>query len=202
MVVDPLSLTALTASALTQGITFLYAQATEILRRRAERKAAEAKGETRAVEPIPVPDAAEHLEGTLEPLRVRTEAEDELADDVATLRRKLSDYVDGLATVDPSDRQLLIETAALREALEEIVGQRITFRGETREPSGTPVVRGSADIGAIRGATLTVVETGDVASGRIEGDLKAKVIEGGADVVVVKSRNVGAAPSDKQTDET
>lgn len=198
MVVDPLSLTALTATALTGGITFLYGQATEILRRRHERKQARARGEQPAIEPIPVGDSGA-LEGTLAPLRVDPEAEDQLADVVAKLRRELSDYGEGLAEVDPSDRRVLSQVAALREALESIVGQRITFRDEQREPSGTPVVHGSADVGAIR-AALTVVETEDVLGGRVEGTLRADVIEGDADVKVVKTRNVGSPATPRTTE--
>lgn len=190
MVIDPLSLTALSAAALTSGITFLYGQATELLRRRRDRKDAEAKGDQPASEPIPVrhPEA---LDGTLAPLTVDTNEEDKLADDVATLRRELSDYVEGLETIDPDDRQLVVRAAALREALESIFGQRITFKGERRDPTGTPVVQGSADVGAIR-AALTVVKVGNVTSGRVDGKLRANVIEGDAEVKVVETGDIGS----------
>jgi hypothetical protein len=178
---EPVTLAALTAAALTEGVKFLYGQAGEILRRRRERKdAAEAE---RAAVAVPTPEV---VEGTLEPITVDVDAADKLADELRSLRATLADYVEGIEPVETSDERLVSTTAALRDAIESIIGQRITFKGEAREPTGTPVVTGTltakeihgrasgiamdrADPGHYHGRldTDTVGETGDAAGVRI-----------------------------------
>ena len=53
------------------------------------------------------------------------------------------------------------------------------------------MVQGSADVGAIR-AALTVVKVGNVTSGRVDGKLRANVIEGDAEVKVVETGDIGS----------
>ena len=50
--------------------------------------------------------------------------------------RRLQPYVHGLEKIDLADNNMVAEADALRQALEIVFGQRITFRGELRQPSG------------------------------------------------------------------
>ena len=76
---DPLTLSALTASALTEGIKFLYGQAAELLKRKRERSTADSGDVTRQ------PDAP-LLEGGLQQLH-RSGILQQLEPDLRELRR-------------------------------------------------------------------------------------------------------------------
>ena len=127
---DPITLSGLGAVALTEGIRFLYGQAVEVLKQRRERKAGDA--------PVVI-RSPEVLAGELEPVTLDVEAVDRLEDDVKALAGRLGNYANGLDEVDPEDPDILRATDALRQALEVIYGQRITFRGEEHPSSGTAV---------------------------------------------------------------
>ena len=152
---DPLSAVALTGVALAEGIKFLYNQADGILKRRAERKEAERVGTAPPTEPILV-ETPEIVAGQLAPISVDASAADALADELKELRRKLEDYAQGYETPSNGDPEVLRTTLALRDAIEDIVGQRITFKGEDRESSGTPVVTGKISAKEIRGRATAV----------------------------------------------
>lgn len=164
---DPFSLGALGALAATEGIKFLYSQAAEVLKRWRDRKAGK---EAEAQAPIPI-TSPEVLKGTLEPPRVDFDAVDRLHDDIKRLAGVLGNYANGLEEPNPDDRDLAEAADALRRALEVIYGQRITFKGENREPSG-PMVIGRADVTKVIG-DVAGVRAHLVRSGRVEGELKA-----------------------------
>lgn len=157
---DPLSLGVLGAVVAAEGVKFLYGQATEVLKRRRERGAG---SEPEA--PVAVPADAP-LQGTLEPLRIDFDALEGMHDEIKTMRSVLADYADGLADPDPGDRELAAAADGLRRALEVVYGQRITFRGEDRGPSG-PVVIGRAEADTVAG-DLAGVRARLVSSGRVE----------------------------------
>jgi hypothetical protein len=123
--VEPFSLTAVGVLALTEGVKFLYAQAGELLKYRRDRKQA----------PELRPPAGA-LAGSVEPVPPDDERLERLETEVREGRKALSDYVDGVDPIDPADPELGRRVDDLRRALEAIYGQRITFKGETREPSG------------------------------------------------------------------
>lgn len=176
---EPFSVAALGALAVTEGIKFLYGQAAEVLKRWRARKAGR---EEDAQAPIPVLDE-DLLEGKLTPPKVDFDALERLHEDVKSLARVLSNYASELDEPDPSDEELATTADSLRRALEVVYGQRITFKGEQREPSG-PVVIGRADVDKVVG-DVAGVRAGLVKSGRVEGTLKAKEVTGkGAGVEV------------------
>jgi hypothetical protein len=187
--VDPLSLGAIAGVAITEGIKFLYNQAGAVLTRRAERKRAKKAGTAPPEEPIPV-DTPNVVEGSLRPLTVDEQAADEHAEQLKVLRNALEDYALGWS--DPSDGgpEMIRQTLALRDAIEDIVGQRITFRGEDRPPSGTPVVTGRLKADEIRGRAAGV-DVGDMQAGEVHGELEAKHIGEGADAAGARIRNIG-----------
>ncbi len=142
--VDPLSMTALSAAVLTQGIGFLYGQVTELLRRRRERK------EAAAASPIEVPPAAGSeglLAGELAAGPVDEQALEKHADQLAKLRGLLLPYGERDLPIDPANAQLVEQASALRALLEEVYGQHITFRGEQRPDAGTALGSRTGDVG-------------------------------------------------------
>jgi hypothetical protein len=174
--VDPLSLGALGAVALTADVKFLYGQATELLKRRRKRRDAARKDEAAA---DALPAAAEGLlDG---PLRVPGDVavSDADADKLIKLRSQLTAYADDLEPIQSDDAKLLKVADALRGLLEGVYGQRITFAGEPgRPPTGTPldpvesasvrqqagVVIASGDRSAAVGINPGVIATGDNSS--------------------------------------
>lgn len=172
--VDPFSVGALGAVAATEGIKFLYTQATEVIKRWRDRKAGK---EVEAQSPIPV-DRPDLLEGELAPPKVNFEAAERLQDDIKQLASVLGSYANGLEEPDPDDRELAAAADGLRRALEAVYGQRITFKGEAREPSG-PVVTGRAEVETVAG-DVAGVRARLIRNGRIVGEARAtEVKEGG-----------------------
>jgi hypothetical protein len=170
---DPLTWGVLGALVATEGIKFLYGQATEVLKRWRDRKAGR---EAEAQTPIPVP-AHPPLEGTIEPPTVDFDAVERLHDDIKALRSALGDYADGLADPEPGDQDLAAAADGLRRALEVVYGQRMTFRGEDRAPSG-PTVIGRAEADIVAGE-VTGIRARLVRSGRVEATAVAKEVRPG-----------------------
>ena len=162
---DPVSLSALGAVALTEGIKFLYEQAGEVLKRWRERKDA-AKDTTKdppKAEPVAV-TLPPVFEGQLVNAQIHYDAVEKLEKQLREVRKDLLEYADGTDEVDTTDKALLQQIDAFRQLMEVVYQQRITFKGEQRPPSG-PLVEGH----------ITVQ---DVEGGRVGGVL-AKSIRGG-----------------------
>jgi len=167
-VVDPLSAAALGAAVLTQGIRFLYEQAEELLRRRRDRKQA-----TAAAGPVEIPPAEEAgqvLAGQLTTSPVDEQALDQHADQLAKLWGLLAPYATGLKPVDPADRQLVEQVEAARRLLEQIYRQHITFTGEQRPATGTPLdVQRVGDAGRYAARVIASGERSVATGGNIVG---------------------------------
>lgn len=123
------------ALVLGEGVKFLYEQATELLRRRRDRKDHPAEGRSDAPPPVTVPENL--LQGQLSLSNVDDGALERYEVQLAELRRALSDYADDIRPIVHSDVQLLTAAEAIRGLLEIIYGRRITFAGEQREISGS-----------------------------------------------------------------
>ena len=179
---DPLTLSALTASALTEGIKFLYGQAAELLKRKRERSAADS-GEAMPQTDIP-------LLGVLKPLRPDPVILQQLEPDLRELRRLIADYADEIEPADPNDRALVERVDALRRVLEVIYGQRITFRGEDRAPSG-PLVEGIIDVGTVTGYAAAVRVKAATGVASIRGKVIAEEIGASGQIIGVDIDSVG-----------
>jgi transcriptional regulator with XRE-family HTH domain len=191
---EPFTLGALGAVALTEGVKFLYGQAGEILKRRRERKKAAEEGRDEGEpEPLPIEDPG-ILEGELEPAVIDFEAVDRLEEDLKVFSQQLGNYASGIEEVDPSDEELLHAADALRRALEAIYQQRITFQGEERPPSG-PLVEGRVDVEEVAGYTAGV-RAEAIESGRVTGELKAKRVEPGGEAIGVDAKRIGGRGRD------
>jgi hypothetical protein len=98
----------------------------------------------------------------------------------------LSPYAQGLAELDPADRELAEQAGYLRALIEAAYGQRFTFRGERRDPTGTRVTVTQVlhDVGGtVVGADADVAAGGDVAVHQ-----EATTIQPGGSVTGFKGR--------------
>ncbi|CAM5668241.1 hypothetical protein SAVIM338S_06957 [Streptomyces avidinii] len=177
---DELPLAALTATALTEGVRFLYEQAGALLARRRERAAEEDSPTPPVVaEPQELPAAdpvlVERFEGELR-----------------ALRADLHEYACGVDPVTTADRDLLGRVDALRRVLEAIHGTPLLFAGEpdgTGEqgqpdgPGAPAVVRGRVDTEEVAGYVAAV--RARRATGTIEGHVRVKRVEQGGEVIGV-----------------
>jgi hypothetical protein len=183
--VDPISVGAIGAVALTEGVKFLYAQAGEVLSRWRERRAGS-----------PAPGAAlrppaELIEGEVEPAEPDLDRVGAVEQELRDIRRSLAVYADDSdpEPVDPADKPLLEQVDALRRLLEAVYGQRITFKGEAREPSG-PLVEGEIDVEQVAG-DAAAVRARVIESGEVKGIAKAKRVERGGRVSGVDADRIG-----------
>ena len=164
---DPLSAAALGAVVLTKGIGFLYDQMGDLLRRRRDRR------QSAAAEPIEVPsakDTEQALAGQLTAGPVDEQALDQHADQLAKLWGLLAPYASGLTAVDPADQQLIEQVEAARRLLELIYRQHITFAGEQRPATGTPLdVQRYGDVGQYATQVIASGQKAVAAGGNISG---------------------------------
>ncbi len=135
--VDPLSLSVLGGVALNEGIKFLYGQTTELLKRRRDQEQATATGAASSTE-VAV-QRPEVLDQPLSRVEVDFGVVASHDQQLREMRGGLADYAEGLADVDPTDVRLLKQVASLRALLELAYGQHLTFQGETRPATGTPL---------------------------------------------------------------
>ncbi|MFI9007540.1 hypothetical protein ACIGNX_09955 [Actinosynnema sp. NPDC053489] len=179
---DPLTLSVLGAAALTEGVKFLYGQATELLKRRRERR-----DEAIEVSPGAVPE----LEGGLRlPLRADDAVLERVEPDLRELRRRLQDYADGVEAVASGDRELLESADAVRRLLEAVYGQRITFRGERRETSG-PVVEGEIDVESVAGYAAAVRARAVTGGATVRAAVRVTEVGENAEVIGVDVDRIG-----------
>jgi hypothetical protein len=172
---EPLTLAALGGLALSEGIKFLYKQAGEALKQwRAHREQNKAAGAPQSPSVV-APEAAVVLDGKFQPVRMDTSALERFEAPIRDLRGQLSGYADETDPVVEGDGPLLERADALRQMLEAVYGQRITFKGEDRAPSGT-AVSGEIDVDQLEGYAAAV---------------RAKRIEGGTTTGVANARVVG-----------
>lgn len=176
---DPLTLAAVGAVALTEGIKFLYGQAGEALKRWRERKAAGATPEV--AEPVQIALPAAAFEGRLTEPRLHLEMVERLERDLRDLRAAVADYAQGIDEVDPADRALLEQVDGLRRAMEAVYGQRLTFKGEQRPPSEAGVV-GEAKVEEVLGY-VAGLRAKRIIGGSVTGRVEAGTVGPGGEAV-------------------
>lgn len=151
---DPLTLTVLGTIAATEGIKFLYGQASEVLRAWRERRQQGADLEVPFLE-TEVLDGSPA--GSVVNIDVVTAQRERLISSISALHP----YAAGLEDIDTDDENLARAAGDLRALLEAAYGQRLTFVGEERERTGARVdvrqVLGSVSGRAV-GAEADVVD--------------------------------------------
>jgi exonuclease VII small subunit len=184
---DPITLSGIGAVALTEGIKFFYSQAGEVLKRWREHRKVPSEAGNKTIPITATPPSI--FEGKLAPLEIHLDMVKPLEEHLLKLRASLTNYNDGMKDVDPSD-QLLLETIdALRQVMEAIYKQRLTFRREPRAASG-PVVEGTIDVKSIAGRAVGV-EAKIIESGIISGIVKAERLEETGIIKGVKLEKLG-----------
>ena len=181
-------------SALTQGITFLYSQAGELLRRRRDRAdAASQLDEANSAPPstdrltIEAPTA---LGGRLLQVAPDPAITNARAAELLRLCSALSNYVNGALPVDAADLELTQAVSELRDVLEDIFGQHLTFVGEDRPVTGEPAIRSRVRANTVRGV-LNGVDVRRVARGSVDSGLDVGDVEAGAEVNGVRIDELG-----------
>ncbi len=186
--VDPLSATAIGAVVLTEGIKFLYNQAGELLKRYRERKQNAGTEPPAGAEPL-LQLPPDIVEGSASPAAPDYAVVEKLEQSLLEMRRPLADYAEGLAEPKVGDSLLMEQVNALRELLETVYGQRITFKGEARPPSG-PLVRARGDVERVQGYAA-VVHAKSMNSGEVDAVGKAQTVERGGTFTVVDIDRIG-----------
>jgi hypothetical protein len=182
---DPFSAAAVGGVLITQGIKFLYKQAGEVLARWRQRRD---KGGTDAQDArLRPPEGL--LEGTVEPVEPRDDQAGLVENELREIRRLLADYADGIEVPKPGDHLVAEQADALRRLLEAVYGQRITFKGEQRPPSG-PLVIGEIDVKQVAG-DAAAVRAKVISSGEVRGSAKAERVEEGGKLTGVETDHIG-----------
>jgi hypothetical protein len=184
---EPITMT-LAGIALTEGVKFLYGQASDILKRWRDRKdkANESPtGETEAIE-TKLPDSA--FEGQLSNPKIHFNKVEHFEDDLEALRDSLAVYLIGDRQIDAADTKLAERVDALRLVLQQIYQQRITFKGENLPPSGNSIsgnlIDSDLETGVVKGRVRGVIGTGNIRSRVKTGD-----VDSTGDVVSVDARS-------------
>jgi hypothetical protein len=168
---DPLAITAMGSVALAEGIKFLYGQAAALLAANRERRSRR-REEASAPDTVVMPDiTSPQLDAPLRAPRADLIVVDAEQERLAGLTAALSLYALDQIEVPADDRALRAQGGELRALLEAVYGQRITFKDEPREPTGTRVVI-------------------EQRLGRHEGEatgLEADSVEHGADIEITQS---------------
>jgi hypothetical protein len=136
---------------------------------------------------MPRPDV---FEPSLSPAAVDEAELERFAQPLDELCDKLSGVVTGRTEVVTSDAALVTRVDALRKALEVILGQRLTFRGETRAEAQGPVIRGEVHVKNVLGYAVGVaagVITGKVT---VDGKVVADEVAPGASAIGTKVDSV------------
>jgi hypothetical protein len=186
---EPISLALVGGVVLTEGVKFLFDQASSLIRAARERRAAakEVASETPEVVVVPVPDTGV-LDGPVAGT-VDVSLLDQEKRRLIKLAGALAPYANGDAEIDTNDGELLAAVADVRTLLEALYGQRLTLRGENRERSGTTVdVR--QVLGTVRGSAVGV-EADSVQDATVHVDQSATAVEAGGLITGVKFGSVG-----------
>ncbi|MBF9128159.1 hypothetical protein I0C86_04000 [Plantactinospora sp. S1510] len=123
---DFLDFPALTGTALTQTLSFLFGRLNAVLDRRQQPGSELAE----------VPGA---FEGDIASLEANQEIVEQRRSELESLADILGAYVDQRETVRHDDGRLMRSLAHLRGLLEEVYGQHFAFEGESRPTSGVQI---------------------------------------------------------------
>lgn len=181
---DPLSIAALGGVAAGAAVKFLFDQAGVLLTRWRERRDKRAESRT---EPVEV-RGTELLQGELKQPVIHHDVLNRVEPELRAARRALADIADGTDPVDPDDQRTMAQIDALRRLVEAVLQQRITFRGESREPTG-PVVEGTVVADEVM-KLAAAVRAGSIVAGKVIGTVDVKKATGEVYGVVVDTVGV------------
>src|SRR6266571_1864939 len=142
------------AVVLKAAVGFLFSQATHLLKRWAERRQ---QPDASAVESMPVDLEDDILQGQLLPVEVHWDDAKQVIGKIEELWSALAPYANGVKELTVKEPVVTKSVDQLRDLLEAIYGQRMTFTGENRESSGTTIVRGDIEAALVKGTAGGVV---------------------------------------------
>jgi hypothetical protein len=190
---DPvtLSLAGVGVVVVTEGIKFLYRQAGEILKRwRVRRDKIKSSAPESSLAPAQTESANVILppifEGQLSSPLIHFDAVQDAEAELQGLYSDLSVYANGIEPIEDTDEELLAKVNTLRQILENVYQQRITFKGENRPASGTALV-GKVKAKSVVGEAIGVDAEGKL-PGEARGEVVAERIEQGGKATGVKWR--------------
>jgi hypothetical protein len=182
---DPLSAASVGSAVITEGIKFLYNQAGEVLKRWRQRH----EGDSGDAYEARLSPPQGLLEGTVKPYGPRDDYADRLQKDLHESRQLLADYADDIEIAQPGDHDVFERMDALRILLEAVYGQRITFKGERRQPSG-PLVTGQIAIDQVAG-DAAAIRAKLISSGQVTGSATVNRVEQGGKLTAVEIDRIG-----------
>ncbi|NML54806.1 hypothetical protein HHL19_18610 [Streptomyces sp. R302] len=174
-----IDISAVMGSALPATLTFLYQRLEAVLERRRSGRVAEPEAD---------PQIPAELVGDLEmPLRINPDHLASRLPELEVLALAMVPYTRAPEQITAEDARLIEMLGRARAALEDVYGQRFTFRGEPREQSGpfselffdtvAGEVAGMEAQEAIRGSATSKIRAKSVeAGGKVVG-MRAPVIE-------------------------
>lgn len=185
---DPLTLAGVGGVALTEGIKFLYGQAADLLREWRSRgdEAAASTAEVRAELPDAVGGGVLEAEVDLERVGAHSDRLTRLCGDVGN-------YANGIATITDEDRRIFELTAELRDTLEEVLGQHITFNGEQRMATGTPIVSGRVTAETVEGTADGVAAETISGETHVVGSVDVGTVAEHGSVAGVRAKRIGGS---------
>lgn len=183
---EPVPLAMIGRAVVGQGVTFLYEQVGALLQRWRYRRRADPGGKERLDVPL-IPSRA--LDGQPTARDADLAIVEQSSAELSRLYGVLAPYAMGLADVRLTDSDLIAAVARLRDLLEAAYGQRLTFRGEQRERTGTEVdVR---QVVEVLGGKLTGIGTLSLDGGRAQVQQVVDEASAGSEIVGIGSVTVG-----------
>lgn len=186
---DPatISLIGVGAVAINEGIKFLYGQAGDLLKRWRERKDKKAESSDKDVtEAVNLELPPTIFAGQLKNPRIHFDVLNASAKQLGDLRQKLVPYIDGTEDRDPHSPELQMELDQLRKLVESVYGQHITFKGESRAPSGT-VITTRVDAGTVEGNASALTAREIQSGAKIDATATAKEVKAGGSLKGVEA---------------
>jgi hypothetical protein len=175
---DAADLSMVASSALPATFAFLYQRLNGLLDRRRS---------GRPAEPDQLSEVPPQLVGTLSlPLVADPDLLAGRSDALEALALGMAYYQRDPSLVTSSDELLLQTLGRVRQALEEIYGQRFTFEGETRAASG-PI--SELCIETVVG-NVVAMEAEETISGAVTARVHSATVEAGATVTGMKAKNI------------
>ena len=181
---DPLTLAVLGGLVATEGIKFLFSQASDVLKAWRERRAKKRAGE-QVADQLEVPiQTSVALDAEPSTQTVDLDVVEHQNQELLELVGKLAPYANQLADIDAEDRALGQAAGELREILEAAYGQRFTFRGENRERTGARVTVRQV-LGDVAGGSAVAADA-NVSSGRLDVNQDVRSVGEGGTVTAFK----------------
>ncbi len=187
---DAFTLSALGMVAATEGVKFLYAQATEVIKKIKEKRDADkkiAEGVAPVATALTVASANSVpalFEKKGETPTIHLEEAEKVETELKAARNALAGYSDDTETLQENDAEVFAQIDALRRLLERVYQRELTFIGETRTSTGLNIIT-RIDVKDVEGE-LTGAEVTRQIDANIDVAMKIETIKKDSKVTGVK----------------